>query len=483
MAEKSIVKNYLFNLVKTFCSMLFPLITFSYSSRVLGADGVGRINFAKSIITYFSMIAMLGINQYGTREASKVREDRAKLSQFVKEVFIVNFFTTMLAYILLAMAILFVNKLQNYTILLWINSFSIAMSGMGMEWLYQAVEEYEYIAKRFIFFQIISLILMFIFVHDRNDVVLYSIINVISSSGSYILNFFSAKKFIDIKQFVGKYEFEKHIKGMLWLFAMGVSVEIYTVLDTTMIGFLCGDKSVGLYTAAIKVIRMVNSLITSLGVVLIPRLSYYIGQSDNKKLQGLIDKGYNYVFLLSIPAAIGVFVLSDDIIMLFSGLDYSSAGLTMRIMACTVIVIPFSVMTNNQIFVPMGKEKLILISTCVGAISNFICNTFLIPRLAENGAAIGTIVAETTVALVCLFNAIRVLDMRNVFNKYWEYWAAALPILLVTFFIKKIGFNYILEIGMIICISCIVYIGILYLFKNEYLVSALEKIFIKLKKK
>lgn len=185
---------------------------------------------------------------------------------------------------------------------------------------------------------------------------------------------------------------------------MAVSIELYTVLDTTMLGFLQGDIAVGKYTAAIKVNKLANTIITSVGVVLIPRLSYYVGHGEFKIMKALIDKTYNFVFLLSVPAAIGLFSLSDNIIRLFSGSEFSSAGFTMRLMVPIVLFIPFSVVTNQQTFVPMEKENLILISTLLGAITNFIFNLLLIPRYSENGAAVATVLAEMIVAMVCYLN-------------------------------------------------------------------------------
>ncbi|MCI5934038.1 MAG: oligosaccharide flippase family protein [Lachnospiraceae bacterium] len=230
MLEQSLLKNYVYNFIKTFCGIVFPILTFAYTSRVLGVDGLGKIIFSQSFITYFSMIAMLGINQYGTREAAKVRDDKRALSKFVHEILFINFITTLVAYIFLAIAIFFVKKLQDYETLLWINSFSIAMLGLGMEWLYQAVEEYGYIAKRAVLFQIIALAAMFLFVHDRDDVVVYAIISVFSASGSYILNFFNARKYIDFTP-IGGYELKKHLASMLWLFARECKLFCVNLLD------------------------------------------------------------------------------------------------------------------------------------------------------------------------------------------------------------------------------------------------------------
>ncbi len=473
--NKSLTVNFIFNLLKTFSSILFPIITFTYSSRVLGADGIGKVNFAKSIISYFSMFAMLGMAYYGTREAAKIRENRYKLSKFTHEMLLINGCTTIIAYIVLVIVILFMSKLKDYTLLLIINSFSILMMGMGMEWLYQALEEYRYIALRAMAFQGIALAVMLLTVKSVNDVVNYTIVSVIASSGSYILNFINSRKYVDFCWY-GNYEIKKHLRPLMWLFALALSIELYTVLDSTMLGFFKGDFAVGIYTASIKVNRIANSLITSLGVVLIPRLSYYVGKGEREQFKILIDKAYNFVFMFSVPACLGLFVLSNEIISLFCGQGFETAGFTMRLLTPIVLVIPFSVVTNQQTFVPMGKEKLILISTCAGAVTNFIFNLLLIPRYAENGAAIATVIAETVVAIVCLVNAKYNLRIDNIFHQYYQYWVAGLPILAIGIWISKLGFSNLVTIFLTVMLSAISYFVILLLFKNKFLMEMMERV-------
>lgn len=480
--EKSLVQNFVFNAIKTLNSILFPVLTFMYSARILGVDGVGRVNFAKSIITYFTMIAMLGMNYYGTREAAKLRDDREKLSQFCTEMLIINGCTTLLAYALLAVAIAFMPQLRGYGALLLVCSAAIALQGMGMEWLYQAMEEYRYIAMRSVLFQIGALIAMFLFVREANDVIPYAVITLIASSGSYILNFINARKYIHFSRHA-QVRIRRHLKPLLWLFAMAVSIELYTVLDTTMLGFLKGDRAVGLYTAAIKVERMVNSLITSVGMVLIPRLSFYIGQGEYQKTDGLMDKAYNYVFMLSIPASIGLYALSDDIILLFSGSQFAPAGFTMRLLTPIVILIPFSVMTNQQAFVPMGKEKLILLSTSVGAVVNFTLNMLLIPCWAENGAAAATVLAEAAVALVCFLNGNRQFHVKRFFKNYYQYWLAAGVIPIVFFFFHGVSLPHLMRIFAVMMFSGIGYGIVLFFLKNPYFVVGLRMLGHKIRKR
>ena len=466
--QKSILNNSIFNMLKTGSSILFPIITFLYSARILGVDGVGKVNFARSFISYFTMIASLGMTYYGTREGAKLRRNRDGFSQFCQEMLIINTVTTIIAYVLFGIVLAMVTKLHAYRLLLLVNSIDLILKGMGMEWLYQAQEEYRYIAVRTMCFQIIALIAMFFLVKKADDVVLYAIVTLTASSGSYVLNFINARKYICIKRY-DHYEIKKHLGPLIWLFAMSVSIELYTVLDTTMLGFLQGDIAVGKYTAAVKVNKMVNSMIMAIAVVLIPRLSYYIGLQDHKKVETLVEKAYNFTFMLSVPCAVGLFMLSDDIIQLLSGRDFATAAYTMRVMTPIVILIPFSYATNTQTFIPMKKEKLILISTTMGAVTNFACNSFLIPRFAENGAAVGTLVAETSVAIICLIHANLFFDMKKVFRGFWQYWVAAVPIPVLAIVLRILPLSYIITMFLTIFLSIPCYFGILLALKNCYL--------------
>lgn len=281
------LRNSFFNLIKTSSNLIFPIVTFTYASRILGDTGIGQVSFTKSIISYFTMIAMLGMTHYGTREGAKLRDDPLRFSRFSQEMLIINGFTTAFAYLLLILSMLAVPKLQEYNSLLLVNSFAILLQGMGMEWMYQAVEEYQYITLRSVLFQGISFVALFVFVRKPTDVVAYAVIQLLSSSGSYVLNFINARKYVKFQRF-DHYEIRKHLKPLLWLFAMVVSIELYTVLDSTMLGFLKGDAAVGRYTAAVRVNKMMNSLITAAGAVMIPRFSYYIHNREHEKVKSLV---------------------------------------------------------------------------------------------------------------------------------------------------------------------------------------------------
>lgn len=473
--SKSISSNFLYNFIKTFASIVFPIITFSYSSRILGAEGIGKINFSKSIISYFSLFAMLGINRYGTREVAKLGKNHQQLNKFICEMLIINSITTAFAYVLLILVVSFSPVLQGYKNILRITSMSIFLSSMGMEWLYQGLEEYRYIAVRSMIFQFIALMAMFMSVKDEKDIVNYAAVNLVASSGSYVFNFWHSRKYICFS-FCDKMEIRKHLKPILWLFAFAVSVELYTVLDSTMLGLLKGDEAVGIYTAGVKVNKMVNSLISSLGIVLLPRFSYFFATENIKEIKSLLAKAYNYVFMLSIPAFLGLFFLSDKIILLFGGVGFKSAGITMRLLTPIVLIIPFNSLTTDQVFVAMNQEKKILYSTLTGATVNFMCNMVLIPIWAENGAAVATVIAEFAVMCVCLFNGKKQINYRNIFKNYWQYWVAAIPILGFYVLLELTKMHYLLEIIFFVFGSAFCYFYVLHSFNNEYLLMVCKSL-------
>lgn len=485
--KKSLVISSIFNFIKTFFNALFPVITFSYASRVLGVDGVGQVNFAKSIMTYFILIATLGTNYYGTREAAKVRDNPKELEKFAKEIFCINLFSTVISYVILGITIILVPKFHSYLCLVFINSISVILSGIGMEWLNQAREEYKFIAVRNICFQILSLGVMFVFVRSEKDIYRYAFITVFATYGVYLANFLHNKKYLGKDFFKDKsLDIRKHIPAIMWLFAMAVSIDLYTVLDSTMLGFICGDEAVGIYTAAIKINKIVNSLIVSIGAVLLPRLSFYVAKKDYTKLREVSYKVFHFIFMVSVPAAVGLYMLSDEIIMIFSGSKFLSAAYTMRILVPIVVVIPFSIITNLQLFIPLKKEKFILVSTGGGAITNFVCNLLLIPRFGENGAAIATVVAETVVSIICMFNLKKILNLRSVFEQYYQYWVAVIPVLVLVKFAKMLKNNIINSVIIIIILSVFLYICMLYIMKNctiRYIVGIVHEKIINIRSK
>ena len=477
--KPSLKKNAVLNAIRTVMSLLFPLITFPYSSRILAPDGIGSVNFARSVASYFGMIAALGISMYGIREAAKIRDDQKKLNQFSCELFCINMISTLIAYILFFLAVACIPKLYEYRWLLCICSSAILFETLGINWLYTAEEDFFYISLRSVLFQAFSVLVLFFLVKTKEDILQYAFVTVIASVGSNILNFFHAKKYIRFKT-SEPLHLKRHIKPILVFFGMNVTASIYTMLDTVMLGFLTNDYQVGLYTASTKLNKMVLAVVTSVSTVLLPRLSYYAGEDNKEKFNDLVYKSVDLLFLISIPCAIGLSLVTEPAILLFSGIEYKAAIPIMRTMNPIIVIIGLSALLGIQILVPMNKQKYTLISEIIGAVSNFTLNIILIPRYSAMGAAIATVIAETLVTSTQIFFARKYFDLKKFLRPFLRYIANACTMGGCVYLIGTHITNIPAKLFVPALCGAIVYFILLVLEKNSFVMQYLRAIRIKL---
>lgn len=397
--QKSLKLNFVMNAILTMSSFIFPLITFPYVSRILLPTGTGKVSFAISIISYFAIFAQLGIPTYGVRACAKVRDNKKELTKTVQEIFIINLVMSMMTYIVFTVALFTIPRLQEDKTLFMVVSSTIIFNTIGMEWLYKALEQYTYITVRSIIFKFVALISMFILIHNPSDYVIYGGISIFASSASNIFNFINIHKYIDIKP-VGNYKFRRHLKAVVVFFAMSCATTIYTNLDTVMLGFIKTDQDVGYYSAAVKIKSILVSIVTSLGVVLLPRASYYIERGLKDEFLQITRKAINFVILFATPMMVYFIIFAKEGIFFLSGNSYDGSIIPMQIIMPTLLLIGLTNIMGIQMLVPMGKEKIVLYSVIAGAIVNLIVNFLLIPKFSSTGAAIGTLVAEIVVWVV-----------------------------------------------------------------------------------
>ena len=298
MKTQSIKKNALLNIIYTITNIIFPLITFPYVSRILLADGMGKISFFTAISSYAILVASLGITTYGIRETANARKDRDCLSKVTLELLIINVVMSVIVIASLILLVPFIEKFRTDKILVFINCGLILCTAFGMEWLYSGLEQYAYITKRSILFKCISVVAVFVFVRSKADYNIYALVTMLASSVAYVVNFIYSRKFVSFKT-VRNIELRKHIKPMLILFASIMAVNIYTSLDTVMLGFISGDKEVGLYTVAVKIKWLLLSMVNAISAVLLPRLSFYISENKKKAFNQLLKKSISVILMIS----------------------------------------------------------------------------------------------------------------------------------------------------------------------------------------
>ena len=394
--EPSVKLNMIMNAILTMSSFLFPLITFPYISRVILPAGTGKITFATSVVTYFSMFAQLGIPTYGVKACARVRDDKVELSRVTHEILFINIITCVISYVALFVSIPFVPKFRQEKALLVIISSTILLTAIGVEWLYKALEQYTYITVRSIIFKFIALIAMFVLIHKESDYVIYGALTIFAAVASNLLNFINLRKLIILKP-VGGYNLRRHMKMILIYFAMSVATTIYTNMDNVMLGFMKTNEDVGYYSAAVKIKNLTVSVVTSASTVLLPRASYYVDNGRMEKFRSIVKKTMNCILLMAIPMAVYFILFAREGILLLSGKAFEGAIVPMQIIMPTLIFMGITNVLGIQTMIPLGMERQVLYSEIAGAIVDLIINIILIPRMASSGAAIGTLAAEIVV--------------------------------------------------------------------------------------
>ena len=455
MKEKSVKFNFIMNIVLTMSNFIFPLITFPYVSRILLPIGTGKVAFATSIVTYFSMFAQLGIPTYGIRVCAQVRDDKEKLSRTVQELLGISIWTTAAAYLLFFIGFWTVPRMRADKTLFLIVSTMIFFNSIGMEWLYKGLEEYSYITIRSIIVKIISVGAMFLLVKSKEDYVIYGGISIFASSASNVLNFMNAHKYVSLRP-TGKYNFRQHMKPIIIFFAMSCATTIYTNLDTVMLGFIKTDEDVGYYNAAVKIKGILVSIITSLGTVLLPRASYYIEHNLKREFEEITKKAINFVCVAALPMMVYFILYAREGIYFLSGDTYGGSVLPMQILMPTLFFIGLTNIMGIQVMVPLGKEKWVLYSVTLGAIVDMLINAVLIPGMASSGAAIGTLIAEAAV-LVYQYWKLKDLTCGILEKVHWKILIFAVLIAgAVAIWVKVLN----LGVFFTLVLSAVIYFGI-----------------------
>ena len=483
MKIRSVRFNFIMNFLLTVSQFLFPLITFPYVSRVLKPAGTGSVAFATSVITYFTMFAMLGVPTYGIRACARVRENKEELSKTVQELLIINVVMMLFCYVVFGVSLFSVDKFQENKMLLLISSTAMLLNVIGVSWLYSALEQYTYITTVAMVFKVISIALMFAFVHTKEDYIIYGGITVFANAGSYVLNFIRLRKFISLK-LVGNYDFRRHIKPIFVFFAMSVATTIYTNLDTVMLGFMKTDTDVGYFNAAVKVKNVLVSLVTSLGTVLLPRLSFYIENGQTKEFRRMIAKAINFVLLISFPLTIYFTFYARESILLLSGHEFMGAVIPMCVVTPTIIMIGLSNVLGIQVLVPIGKENKVLFSVIIGAVVDLLLNLVYIPKYAATGAAIGTLAAEVVVLMIQIAYLKQMLwGMKG--EIHWKQIGFAVLISTVVIWLVR-RYVMINSVFFTLVVSAIIYFGtygaVLLAMKEPFVLDIVEPILRKIRK-
>ncbi len=402
MEVKSIKHNAIMNGILSVLQVIFPLITFPYISRVLGVEANGRLTFASSLVSYFTLFSTLGITTYGIKACAQARDDKDSLSKTVHELLLFSSVTTSVVLAVLIATVAFVPRLRMEYELIAINGFTLVLNVSGMNWLYSGIEQYDYITIRSVVFKLLSLIMMFLFVHNSTDIYVYACITVFATVGSNILNILHSKRYLYYRWY-GNYNLRQHLRPTLTLFAALLAVNVYTNLDNVMLGFITNDYQVGIYHASVRIKSVLTAMVTSLGAVLLPRVSNYLKNNQKSNFYNVLKKSFSFTCMTGISLVIYFFVFARESILLLSGAQYLDSVIPMRILIILIVVTGFSNILGMQILIPSNCENKYMIAVMLGACSDLVLNALLIPNFGAVGAAIATLFAELMQFFVQIF--------------------------------------------------------------------------------
>lgn len=469
MAKKSLIKNSIFNIIYTLVNLLFPLITSVYISRILLPAKIGTVSYAQNIASYFVTLAILGLNSYGTREVAKVRGNQEKLNQLFTELIVLNTISSTVASIAYTVLVLVNNGMRASLGLYVVCGLPILFNYINVDWLYQGEEEYVYISCRSIVVKIASFFALLVFVKTSSDYVVYALIGSLATGGNYIFNIVHTKKFVSLD--FSDLNLKRHLKPNFILAASIFLSTLYNKTDITMLGFMASDEQVGYYSYAHKIIIMAVTAGIAISTVFLPRLSYSY-KYDIEEFKRLIKKGTQILSFLLFPMAVGVFVIADEMVRLLFGEAFIASAVTIKIFVPLIFINGFGNLLCYQVVLCTGNERKRLPTYAAGAIINIIINICLIPTLAENGAAIASVISELIVNLYqfIVMRKIVVLpiDKKAVGQAVITSVLMGMVLCLVKIYLSLSGFMIVM---ILVCIGCLVYIFLNYFIHNELLMQ------------
>ena len=472
MGKKSIAKNYLYNLTYQILTLILPLITASYLARVLGAEGNGIYIYTYTIVNYFVLFGSLGISIYGQREIAYAQDNKSKMKKTFIELVSFRFITIGIATIIYYFAFMRQGQYsQYYRILL----FELIAAAFDISWFFQGIEDFKKTVLRNIVVRLASVSLIFILVKEQSDLdkylAIYALANLI---GNISLWFYLPKYFKGIK--IKNLDIIKQIPSITLLFIPQIANKVYNMLDTTMLGNMIEDKSeAGYYEQSQKVIRVLLTLVTSLGTVMVTRMANMFANGETKKINEYMKKSFNFTYLLSFPIMFGLISISKNFVPWFFGPGYTKVIILMDIITPIILFMGIANIMGTQYLLPTKRQKEYTISVLVGVIVNFILNYIMISLWKSIGACIATVISQLAVDIMQFYYIRKEINIKNMIKLSYKYLFSGIIMFICCMLVQFVLSGFICMVVQI-CVGVIVYFGMLIYFKDEFVFLLIKKI-------
>jgi O-antigen/teichoic acid export membrane protein len=473
------VKNYFYNLLLTITNLLFPILSFPYVSRVLGPEGIGQVQFVFSFAQYFSIIASFGIPIYGLREISKYQNDASSRHKVFSELIIINSIACCVmgvAYLIVINSFpYFEHQHDLYTAALLM----VVLGFTNIEWLYSGMEEFKAIALRSVIFKVLGLVLLYTFVQKRSDYGLYLYLLMFSYLGNNILSLALLKH--KIKFALSGLQLKRHFAPLFFILGTTLAASMYTDMDTVLLGFLSDKKAVGFYTAAVKLTKIAIPFVTSMNVILMPKVGRHFADGPLLGVNQIIEKAFRFILFFAIPIVFGLALLAPEFIELFSGREFLPAVNSMRLLSALPFIIGIAHLFLFLILVPSNHNKQMFICVAGGVITSLVLNFLLVPRYQEVGSASANIIAEIVVTSFYYYYIKKFFSVNFPWRLLFEAILCSLlfiPVIAVT---RVLGLPTLFNVLIAVSGCAVTYLLTQLFFKNLMLLDGLSFIKLKLK--
>ena len=480
MNNKSIKKNYLYNVIYQILTIILPLVTTPYVSRVLGSDNIGIYSYTLSIATYFILIGSLGISLYGQREIAYHQENKLKRSTIFWELNIIKWISLIISMILFYM---FFCLNGQYTIYYKILLLEIFANMIDISWYFQGLEDFKTTVIRNSIVKMISVGLIFAFVKTKNDLMIYFLIYALSDIIGNLTLWIKLPKVLS-KAKIQTSSLKRYFKPIFQMFIPQITIQIYTLLDRTMLGKILNDMhQVGIYEQAQKIDKLSLTIVTSLGTVMIPRIASLYKSDKKEEIVQRIYKSFHFVWLVALPITFGLISISNNLVPWFLGNDFLDAIPILQIGALLVIAIGLNNVTGMQLLVPTNRQNVFTITVIIGALSNVIGNSILIPRYKAIGAIISSVIAESLIFIIQYIYLRKELSLKKIFNFMPRCFISSIVMFVIISLCSRY-FNPSIKSTIILIIGGILVYGICIMaFKDDLVIEIITKTKNKIKRK
>ncbi|MCQ2199984.1 MAG: flippase [Paludibacteraceae bacterium] len=470
----SIKKNFLYSSFLTVANYLFPLLTFPYVTRVLEVDNIGVCGYVDSIVNYFSLFSLLGINTVGVRAIASSKGDREAMSRAFSSLFWFNTATTALAAIILVVTAYTVEKFQPYQDFLLVGIVKLVSIYFMVEWFYRGTENFKYITVRTLVIKCLYVASIFIFVKKRDDVLIYYWLTVLSIAVNAIFNFCYARNFVSLT--FKNLEIKPHLRPLFYFGFYFFITSMYTSFNVTYLGWHSSDEEVGYYTTAFKLYTILISIFTAFTGVMMPRMTNLLSQGKFDEFVQYISKSQNMLLAFAIPVILFAAIFAPQIIEIVAGPGFEKAVTPMRIIIPLILIIGFEQVLVTQTLNPLKKDTIILMNSFFGAIVGLTSNYFLVPILLSSGSAVAWLLSETAVLLSSQYFVTKFINLKFPFKSMFLMALYNVPLLLL-FILGSRYINYNCWVTVIIMGSVMVIYSVLLQckLKNPVVLSFVNK--------